>query len=72
VTERDPRIDPRENDVLRQADTDRCLLVDLVRDGWVYYREVERGGPPGVWRIKLEEWRKLALRQCAALEETTT
>ena len=57
MSKRDPRIDPREGDVLRQKNG-RCeLLVDLVRDGWVYYRVTDgKGGLIAARKMVLKDW----------------
>ena len=67
MPDRDPRTDPREGDELRERAGARLLLVDLVRDGWVYWRTVtDDGGLIAAWRAPLTEWRELAPKECEA------
>ena len=66
---RDPRHDPREGDELPERWTSRIAIVDLVRDGQVYYRVTQHGALVAALRTPLDKWRQCAARQCAAVVE---
>ena len=64
-TERDPRNDPREGDVLYQANGTREILVDRVDGEDVAYRVTDGyGGLLGAYRTSLSNWRQLAPYTC--------
>ena len=73
MSKRDPRIDPHEGDVLRQKNG-RCeLLVDLVRDGWVYYRVTDgKGGLIAARKMVMQDWCREALENCKENDRQTT
>lgn len=52
---RDPRQDPQEGDTIEGNGV--LVHVDMVRDGWVFYRRGDRyGGFLGAARCPLEAW----------------
>ncbi len=62
---RDPRIDPRDGDVLSQAGGELELLVDGIHRGQVLYRVVSLdGGLLAAYRVTLRNWRESAPYCC--------
>ena len=57
---RDPRLDPREGDVLYEAGGPRELHVDRVTDGEVGYRVTEGRGLLAAFRVTREHWLRAA------------
>ncbi|MEA3225093.1 MAG: hypothetical protein U9Q07_04020 [Planctomycetota bacterium] len=54
---RDPQIDPKEGDVLRQVPGTREILIDRVSDKEVAYRVTDGcGGLVGAYRMNLADW----------------
>ena len=68
MEKRDPRMDPRENDVLHQKDGHGELLVDMVRDSWVYYRVTNgKSGLIAAGKMELGNWRREAMKGCEGI-----
>jgi hypothetical protein len=64
--QRDPRTDPREDDLLIDADgSGRQILVSRVGNGQVYYLVYNSADElTGAFRVPMEKWCKLAHKQC--------
>ena len=59
MSKRDPRIDPREGDVLPDKNGRYEVIVDLVRDGWVSCHVVDRRSKlTDVHRTTMDEWQR--------------
>jgi len=71
MTRRDPRIDPREGDVLYQANGTREIHVDKVGADKVGYRVTDgNGGLLAAYRIPLANWRESAPYTCSCHPST--
>lgn len=65
---RDPRVDPREGDILRESTGERKLIVDWVDDEEIYWRVFDgNGGLLCALKMSVDEWKEEAHRKAETI-----
>lgn len=71
---RDPRSEPRENDIIfkkrsdstlfKERNPDKILIIDIVAGDYIYYRVTSNGGLLMAARCKRDRFIELAMKEC--------
>lgn len=61
---RDPRTEPEEGDILRSSKDDKKIIIDIIKDDYVYYRVFCSNELIAFYKSTLSNFLRLAPEQC--------